>query len=72
MDDLKKNWFLIFTTTQSFQAAIIQGKLEENNIPVMVLNRQDSSYLVFGQIEIYVPTNFKDIAKHLVDDTLMN
>jgi len=72
MDEDKKNWFLIYTTTQSFQAAIIQGKLEENNIPVIVLNRQDSSYLVFGEIEIYVPTGLKDIAKHLVDDALMN
>lgn len=72
MDELINNWYLIYTTTLGYQAAIIKGKLEENNIPVMVLNRQDSSYLVFGEIELYVPTNLKDVAKHLVDDALMN
>ena len=67
MDDLERNWSLIFTTTESFQAAILKGKLEENNIPVFVLNKEDSSFLNFGDIEVYVPNQFKDAATGLVN-----
>jgi hypothetical protein len=28
--------------------------LEENNIKVVLLNKQDSSYLMFGLVELYV------------------
>ena len=68
MDDLEKNWSLIFTTTESFQAAILKGKLEENNIPVFVLNKEDSSFLNFGDIQVYVPNQFKDAATSLVNE----
>jgi len=68
MDDLEKNWSLIFTTTESFQAAILKGKLEENNIPVFVLNKEDSSFLNFGDIEVYVPNQFKDAATGLLKE----
>ena len=68
MDDLEKNWILIFTTTESFQAAILKGKLEENNIPVFVLNKEDSSFLNFGDIQVYVPNQFKDAATGLVNE----
>ncbi len=46
--------------------------LEENNIPVIVMNKQDSSYLNFGEIEIHVPAHVKDIATQLIDKALMN
>lgn len=67
-----KNWFLIYSTKQLPQASIIKGMLEENQVPVMLVNKQDSSYLNFGEIEVYVPILLKDIARHLVDQGLMN
>lgn len=66
------NWFLLYTTRNFAEANIIQGMLQENNIQVIVMNRQDSSYLNFGEIELYVPLHFKNIAKHLLDNALMN
>ena len=36
------------------KAGIIKQMLEENNINVVLLNKQDSSYLMFGSIELYV------------------
>ena len=68
MDDLEKNWSLIFTTTESFQAAILKGKLEENNIPVFVLNKEDSSFLNFGDIQVYVPNQYRDAATGLLKE----
>ena len=66
------NWHLIYTTTLYFQAAIIKGKLEENNIPVKLLNRQDSMYISVGEIELYVPVHLKDIAVSVMNETLKN
>lgn len=67
-----RNWFLIYTSRSLPEASIIKGMLEENNVPVMIINRQDSSYLSFGDIELYVPVLLKDIARNLVDKALLN
>ena len=67
-----KGWFRLYTTRSLPEASIIKGMLEENNIQVMLLNKMDSSYMSFGEIELYVPVHFKDIARHLIDKALMN
>lgn len=46
--------------------------LEENGITVFMMNKQDSSYVNFGQVEIYVPLTFKDLALNLLNKSLMN
>jgi hypothetical protein len=65
-------WFKLYTTRNYAEANIIKGMLEENNIQTIILNKQDSSYLVFGDIELYVPMHLKDMARHLLDNTLFN
>ena len=67
-----KNWLLIYTTQDLSQANIIKGMLEQNSMPVQLINKRDSSYNNFGDIELYVPVHLKDFAKHLVDQGLMN
>ena len=66
------NWFLLYSTQNLAEASIIKGMLEENEIRVVVLNKQDSSYLSFGEIEVYVPAHLKDIANQLLNKALMN
>lgn len=65
-------WHKIFITRSVAEASIIQGMLEENQIPVQALNKQDSSYLNFGDIEIYVPVHLKETAEGLVSKTFLN
>ena len=65
-------WFLLYSTNNHTQASIVKGMLEENHIPVHIMNKQDSSYLNFGEIEVYVAHNFKELAQSLVNKTLMN
>ncbi|MFT4156093.1 putative signal transducing protein [Parafilimonas sp.] len=67
-----QGWFKLYSTKNYLEASIIKGKLEENNIHVIILNRQDSSYLVFGDIEIYVPMHLKDLALHVLNNALLN
>ncbi len=65
-------WFLLYVTRNLLEASIVKGMLKENSVPVIILNKQDSSYLNFGDIELYVPIHLKDIAKQLLDKGLVN
>jgi hypothetical protein len=67
-----KDWFKLYTTRNYAEANIIKGMLEENNIQTVILNKQDSSYLVFGDIELYVPLHLKDLAQRLLNNALSN
>ena len=67
-----QKWFLLYVTQNLPEASIIKGMLEENSVPVMIVNKQDSSYLNFGDMEIYVANTFKNIARQLVNKALMN
>ena len=44
----------VLSTDNPNKAAIVKQMLEENNIKVVLLNKQDSSYLMFGLAELYV------------------
>ena len=54
------------------KAEITKQMLEENNINVVLLNKQDSSYLMFGLIELYVDEKqlkkAKDLLKYTEDE----
>ena len=67
-----QGWFMLYSTKNYLEANIIKGKLEENNIRAVLLNKQDTSYVSIGEIELYVPAHLKDIAVHLIDNTLFN
>lgn len=67
------NWHLVYITRLYTEAAIIKGRLEENEIPVQVLNRQDSMYsIAVGHYELYVPPYFKELAHSLLNNVLKN
>ncbi len=67
-----QQWKKIFSTRNYAEASIIQGLLDENEIPVQVLNKQDSSYVNFGDIEIYVPDLLKETAQQIINKTILN
>jgi len=67
-----QGWFMLYSTKNYLEANIIKGKLEENNIRTVILNKQDTNYVSIGEIELYVPAHLKDIAVHLIDNTLFN
>ena len=67
------NWHLLYITKSYTEAAIIKGRLEENEIPVQVLNKQDSMYTIaIGHYELYVPVHLKEAANGIMNDTLKN
>ena len=67
-----EGWFKLYTTKNFAEANIVKGMLEENNITAIILNKLDSSYLAFGDIELYVPIHLKDVAVHLLNNAFSN
>ncbi len=67
-----ENWYRIFSTDQAYRAEIIRGVLEENEIPVVLVNKQDSSYVFLGEVEIYVPVHLKTLATDLINGAITN
>lgn len=65
---MEKGWTKIQTYTKAIEAEIVKQMLEENGIPAVLLNKQDSSYL-FGKLELYVNEINKEQALVLINQT---
>lgn len=50
---MEKGWIKIQTYTDAIRGEIIKQMLEENGIPAVLLNKQDSSFM-FGKIDLFV------------------
>jgi Putative prokaryotic signal transducing protein len=72
MAGLMENWYLLLRTDTYLEAEILRGMLEENQVPVMIVNKQDSSYVFLGEIELYVPVHLKELARGLVGGSITN
>ena len=67
------NWIKLYTTNNYTEANILKGRLEENNIPVTILNKQASPYAGIGDyIDLYVAKQFEAIAFGIISNSLMN
>ncbi len=67
-----KGWTKIYMTRDYTRANIIKGMLEENSVAVVILNKLDSSYVNFGDLEIFVPEHHVEIARKLIDNDQLN
>jgi type III secretory pathway lipoprotein EscJ len=48
------NWQKIYSAVSLPQAKIIKNFLQDNGIQAIVLNKRDSAYNMFGEVEIHV------------------
>lgn len=60
---MEDNWISIYSTDKPWQAEIAKQILSENGIEAVVINKKDSSYMVFGELEVYV--SHEDEAKSI-------
>ncbi|CAI8262466.1 MAG: Uncharacterised protein [Cryomorphaceae bacterium] len=58
----------VLSTDNPNKAAIVKQMLEENNIKVVLLNKQDSSYLMFGLVELYVQEDQLEKTENLLKE----
>jgi hypothetical protein len=60
-DNSKEHWEKIYGTNAEYQAQILMALLEEEDIISIIINKKDSSYLAFGEVEVYVKS--EDVLK---------
>ena len=65
---MEKGWVIAYTTTMEFQAEIFKEVLRDHGIDAQIINKMDSSYLSFGEIEVYVPDEYILKAKMLAKE----
>ena len=54
------------SSKQVYQIELLKGMLEEHNIIAVSVNKKDSSYLAFGEIELFVESRNVVQAKNLI------
>lgn len=62
-----QDWKKKYSNTSLANVSMVEGMLNEQGIPAKLLNRQDSSYVFLGEMELYVPLEFEVIAQELVN-----
>ena len=51
---MEKGWVQVYSTDKMFQAEILKQVLSDHEIEAVIINKMDSSYKAFGEIEVYV------------------
>lgn len=68
---MEKNWIKIYTSESTYKAAIVSSVLKDHSIDVVELNKKDSSYLNFGEVELYIhPKNFDEAIEIIIKNEL--
>ncbi len=63
-------WKKVYSTENGIQAELIRGLLENNEIRAVIVNKRDSQYNDFGDVEIHVPTNKVLTAIKIIQDVI--
>ena len=63
---MEKNWIKLFSSADPVEVEILKHVLHENNIHAVTINQQDSSYLMFGTIDLYVKKDNHKQADELI------
>ena len=70
MAGVTTDWCQVFSTPDRVAAEIIHGMLETEGIPCTLVNRQDSSYIFLGEVELHVPCGQSEQAKEHIRKAL--
>lgn len=64
---MPQGWVQIWSESKEYVAELLRQRLEDNGIPVLLINKQDRNYL-FGEIELHVKGEDVIRAKYVCKD----
>jgi len=64
---VEKNWDKIFVSINPNLVDLFIQLLKEQNIKSVAINKKDSSYTIFGNIELYVKDTDMEKSKKIID-----
>lgn len=62
-----KDWTLVYSSDKYHQVEIIKAILEENGIESFEVDKRDSSYVIFGDIDLYVNVKDAPLARIIIE-----
>ncbi len=65
---MEKDWKLAYIYDAEYKAELAKEKLLEQNIPSVIMNKRDTSYQSFGDVELYVKEENVDKAKDILNN----
>ena len=68
MSETKEDWIQVYFTDQPYQAEMLKKLLEGNGVESYVINKKDSSYMTFGEAELYIHEKDKPKAEPLIEE----
>jgi hypothetical protein len=63
------DWICVYESSSVAEAEIIRGKLEDNGIQAVVMNKRDSVYTTFGEAEVMVSPGQAEQARQIIENT---
>ena len=67
---MEKGWEKIYFSGDQFKVFIARDLLAENDINAVIMNQKDSSYLTFGDVELYVEDHDKLKSLEILDQLI--
>ena len=67
-----KDYFKLCGFNDSVKAAMVAAILEAKDIPVNIINKQDSNYVFLGESELWIPLVFKEEALDVIKEIQLN
>ena len=64
---MEKDWINIYSSTNPVKIEIIQHIFSEKKIKSVIINQQDSSYLMFGTINLHINSKDKEEALKVIE-----
>ena len=64
---MQKGWQQVYSSDQTHRIEIAKALLAESNIETFVVNKQDSTYITIGDIELYVKNDDVVMAKFIIE-----
>jgi hypothetical protein len=64
------DWQPVFSTDQPHRAEIVKAVLDEHHMNPVLINKKDSSYHNFGEIEVHVSSEFTLRARQIIENDI--
>lgn len=64
---MDQEWKCIYFSNQMHKIEIVRSVLNDNNIKSVVIDKRDSSYIMVGDVEVYVSHEDAILAKIIIE-----
>jgi len=67
---MEKGWKKIYFSGDEFKVLMARDLLAENGINAVIMNQNDSAYLAFGDVELYIEEHDEQEALKILDQLI--